>query len=200
LIVGSKFWRGTRKVKAIRKSDYSAFRGKRKKPLNYFSDSDLSDFELPCPISPKKIDLTKTPDDDVIHVNSNNAPPALQDVVFRLEKCVERSGDIDQLRSQLSTTQNEKEKAEEEAKTASHALEDVKECLSCIICKSVAPFPWIITPCCKILTCRECSNRWLQMEASCPHCRATVEPSSCIEVPEIRQMQGMITTLRLPSD
>ena len=51
----------------------------------------------PCS-SPKKIDLTKTPDDDVIHVNSNNTPstPALQDVVSRLEKCVERSGDIDQ--------------------------------------------------------------------------------------------------------
>ena len=158
----------------------------------------MSDFELPCPSSPKKIDLTKTPDDDVIHITPS--APALQDVVSRLEKCVERSGDIDQLRIQLASTQNEKEKAEEEAKTASHALEDVKACLSCIICKSVAPFPWIITPCCKILICRECSNRWLQMEASCPHCRAAVESSSCIEVPEIRQMQEIITTLRLPSD
>ena len=202
IVLGSKFWRGTRKVKAIKKSDYSAFRGKRKKPLNYFSDSDMSDFDLPCPISPKKIDLTKTPDDDVIHVNFSNTPPApaLQDVVSRLKKCVERSGDIDQLRSQLAITQSEKEKAEDKAKTASHALEDVKACLSCIICKSVAPFPWIITPCCKILVCRECSNRWLQMEASCPHCRATVEFSSCIEVPEIRQMQEIITTLRLPFD
>ena len=99
IVLGSKFWRGTRKVKAIKKSDYSAFRGKRKKPLNYFSDSDMSDFELPCPSSPKKIDLMKTPDDDVIHINSSNTPsaPALLDVVSQLEKCVERSGDIDQL-------------------------------------------------------------------------------------------------------
>ena len=54
----------------------------------------------------------KTPDDDVIHINSNNTPSAsaLQDVVSQFEKCVERSRDIDQLRSQLANTENEKQK------------------------------------------------------------------------------------------
>lgn len=57
-----------------------------------------------------------TPDDDVIHDSSNNATP-LQDVISRLKKCIEKSGDtiINQMQSQLSTSQNEKEKAEEEA-------------------------------------------------------------------------------------
>ena len=167
--------------------------------MHYFSDSDLSDFEMPGPVSPKKIDLTTSPDDDVIHVGLDNAT-SLYDAISRFERCIEKSGDIQQLRCQLSVLQNEKEKAEGEARTADRALEDLKECLTCIICKSVAQFPWIITPCCKVLACKECSNRWLNMDASCPHCRATVEPSGCTEVPEIRTMQDIITTMRLPSD
>ena len=40
----------------MRRVEYTAFRGSGKKKLtNYFSDSDLSYFELPAP---KKIDLT----------------------------------------------------------------------------------------------------------------------------------------------
>ena len=75
--------------------------------MHYFCDSDLSDFELPCPISPKKIDLTTTPDDaGILDLgNSDNAPPALQNVVSQLEKCVERSGNICQLQNQLSLKQ-----------------------------------------------------------------------------------------------
>ena len=123
----------------------------------------MSDFKLNCLASSPRIDLTKIPDDNVIHVNFGNIPPAptLQDV-SQLEKCIERSGDIDQLRSQLSIIQNE-EKAEEEAKTA-RLGRGCQTMPSCIRCKSVAPFSWIITPCCKILICRErvdgSSVRW----------------------------------------
>ena len=69
--------------------------------MHYFSDSDLSDFDMPGPISPKKIDLTTSPDDDVINVHSDNVT-SLHDAISRLERCIEKSGDRQQLRCQLS--------------------------------------------------------------------------------------------------
>ena len=35
-VVGAKFWRGTRKDKAMRKVEYTAFRKSGEKKLNYF--------------------------------------------------------------------------------------------------------------------------------------------------------------------
>ena len=171
----------------MRKSDYTAFRGK-KKLVNYFSDSDLSDFEIPSPA--KRIDLTVDEDNTG---NTMLTTKSLKEVISRLEKCIDKSDDIQQLRHPISRLESEKGRAEGDARSANRALEDMKECLTCIICKSVAPFPWIITPCCKIIICKEC-DRWLQMDASCPHCRATVKRATCIEMSEIRPMQELITT------
>ena len=198
---GAKFWRGTRKVKAMRRVEYTASRGsgKKKKMTNYFSDSDLSDFELPAP---KKIDLTvdedagDTPAAD--NVPTNHGP--LNDVCHRLEKCIDKVSDLQQLRSQISMLQGDKEKFEREAALMKQTIEDLKEGLTCIICKSVASFPWMLTPCCRIITCKECSDRWLEMDPSCPHCRATVEASSSMEVPPIRAVEAIINTWRLPSE
>ena len=78
-------------------------------------------------------------------------------------------------------------------------VDSVKERLSCIICKSVATFPWLITPCCKIINCKEYADRWLVIEESCPHCRANIQRRSCAEVPEIRPIQEFIGSWTIQS-
>ena len=189
-----------KKVKAMRRVEYTASGGSGKKKLtNYFSDSDLSDFELPAP---KKIDLTVDEDtgtkDTPDNVPTNPGP--LNDVCYRLEKCIDKVSDLQVLREQVSVLQGDKEKFEREAALMKQVIEELKDGLTCIICKSVASFPWILTPCCRIITCKECSDRWLEMDSSCPHCRAVVETSTCMKVPHIRAVEDIINTWRRPSE
>ena len=184
----------------MRRVEYTAFRGSGKKKFtNYFSDSDLSDFELPAP---KKIDLTVDEDtgtrDTPDNVPTNSGP--LNDVCYRLEKCIDKVSDLQELRTQISVLQGDKDKFEREAAQMKEVVEELKEGLTCIICKSVASFPWVLTACCRIITCKECSDRWLEMDPSCPHCRAAVEASGRMEVPSIRAVEDIVNTWRLPSE
>ena len=185
----------------MRRVEYTAFRGsgKKKRFTNYFSDSDLSDFELPAP---KKIDLTVDEDtgtrDTPDNVRTNSGP--LNDVCYRLEKCIDKVSDLQEFRTQISVLQGDKDKFEREAAQMKEVVEELKEGLTCIICKSVASFPWVLTACCRIITCKECSDRWLEMDPSCPHCRAAVEASGRMEVPSIRAVEDIVNTWRLPSE
>ena len=44
---------------------------------------------------------------------------------------------------------------EEKNRSLERSLENVKVHLSCIICKCVAKFPWLVTNCCAVLMCKD---------------------------------------------
>lgn len=207
--IGPKFWRSTRKVKAIRSDDYLEFRGKKKRsPIFDFSDSD-SDFELP-PVkksllssssktkTKECIDLTAQGEDRVSKSNDAQGPVEinkLKDVTTRIEKIeaslsksLEKHEELERVRRIVSCL-------EEEKQALQRSIEDIKIHLSCIICKTVAKFPWLMTQCCTVLMCKDCGEQWLRMESSCPHCRAIVELDDCITVTEIRAIQEIISSL-----
>ena len=100
-VTGPKFWRSTRKMKAIRNEDYLEFHGMKKRPVVEFSDSG-SDFDLP-PFKLIKaatnsnlkirecIDLTASGDSQLndgqmSHSATNAEFTKLKDVTTRIEK------------------------------------------------------------------------------------------------------------------
>ncbi len=56
-------------------------------------------------------------------------------------------------------------------------------------CKSLANFPWMVTPCCRIILC------WLDLGSSCPHCRASIESGTCSVVQQIQPLHTLISQL-----
>ena len=182
-----KFWRSTRKIKAVRCDEYERFQ----KNTSPCTDSD-SDFESrpPAKRTRETIDLT---------VSEDTAAGVLKSRIDSLEqelnKTVEKYEEKERLRRIVSCLEKENSEYLNEKRSLQFIIDKVKENMSCIICKSMASFPWAITPCCKILNCKECVDRWLVVEESCPHCRAVLERSSCVEVAEIRPMQEIIKSL-----
>ena len=52
-------------------------------------------------------------------------------------------------------------------------LEEISECLRCIICKSISTSPVVISTCCEsVIGCHQCAQTWLNWgENTCPKCR-----------------------------
>ena len=179
-----KFWRSTRKIKAVKYVEYTRFM--QKNSSHYLEESD-SDFEPPAPKKVKEtIDLTI--DEDTASALKNR----LDLLEHGLNKTLESYEEKEKLRRIITCMEKEKEEILNEKRSLQVAIENVKDRMSCIICKSVASFPWLVTPCYKIISCKECADRWLLVEESCPHCRATVQRGSCAEVREIRPIQELI--------
>ena len=76
------------------------------------------------------------------------------------------------------------------------SLEEFRRSFTCIICKNVAQFPWLITSCCALLMCKGCAERWILLESSCPHCRAVISVESSLVVNEVRSVGECISKLR----
>lgn len=123
-----------------------------------FSDSD-SDFES-LPRKVQKLEaatpssMKVKPDLCIDLINDENSViNELKDVTARIEvieKGLNRSLDnyeeIERVR-RISSCMEDKNRSLE------RSLDEVKTFLSCIICKSVAQFPWLITSCCAVLMC-----------------------------------------------
>ena len=139
--VGSKFWKSTRKIKVISQSDYSAFRGMKKMKMPEFSDSD-SDFETIAPKKRQCIDST-APDD-------GSSMGSLMSRMENLGKCVQQSlghhEEQEKLKKTITTLESEKARLIEGKRGIERSLDDFKNSLSCIVCKSLANFPWQVTP------------------------------------------------------
>ena len=189
-------------MKAVQEDDYELiFKDKGKAKLEVpvdFSDDD-TDFE-----SPKKkfhIDLTKGPD----MTNSSKGGTAgycdkldaiderLQNMEVELILCSDARRNNARLREQIT-------KLEAELGTMAKSVDDIKECFSCLVCKAVAAFPWKVTPCCSVLMCQECAERWFTLQQTCPHCRAEVTLSTCQEVRSIRSLERQVTVWRADVD
>ena len=196
-------------MKAIRNEDYLEFHGKRKRsPIFDFSDSD-SDFEMPTvkksllsssnkPKTKECIDLTtqgetsvsKTTDavQDAIEMNKlKDVTTRIEKIEANLSKSLEKHEELERVRRIVSCL-------EEDKQALQRSIEDLKIHLSCIICKNVAKFPWLVTQCCTVLMCKDCGEQWLRMESSCPHCRAVVDFNDCITVTRIRAIQEIISS------
>ena len=55
----------------------------------------------------------------------------------------------------------------------SSLLEEISECLRCIICKGISTSPVVISTCCEsVIGCHQCAQTWLHSgKNSCPKCR-----------------------------
>lgn len=202
-------------MKAIRNEDYLEFRGKKKRPLVEFSDSD-SDFDLP-PFKLMKaatnsnlkirecIDLTASGDGQLndgqmSHSATNAEFTKLKDVTTRIEKIeaglsksLEKQEELERVRRIVLCL-------EEEKRALERSIEAMKNHLNCIICKNLAKFPWLVSRCCTILMCQDCAEQWLRMESSCPHCRAEITMDTCTTINQIRAIEELISTLSPQED
>ena len=175
-----KFWRSTRKIKVVRYNEYERFQNN----TAPFTDSD-SDFES----RPSTKNIRETIDLTVSEDTAGVLKSRIDSLEQELNKTVEKYEETERLRRIVSCLEKENSEYPSEKRSLQFIIDKVKENMSCIICKSVASFPWAITPCYKILNCKEC---WLLVEETCPHCRAVLERSSLVEVAEIRPMQEII--------
>ena len=73
-------------------------------------------------------------------------------------------------------------------KSSKH-LNEIRQCFECLICKSIANFPALVSPCCSILLgCVACVEPWLTSSQQCPHCRDALTMQQCSQVPFIRNL------------
>ena len=77
---------------------------------------------------------------------------------------------VTELKKSISLMETECAKKADEKHKIEECLANFKNSLSCIVCKSLAKFPWKLTPCCHIILCVDCGDRWLESDPTCPHC------------------------------
>ena len=199
--IGPKYWKTTRKIKIIRQEDYTEFRGKKKKRvLPEFSDSD-SDFESPHPPKVSKSDFAvpgtnrKAECIDLTSDSEKSVIKELKIITSRVEAVEESLSQSLENYEELERVRRISTCLEEKNKSLERSLEELKKSFSCIICKSVAQFPWLITSCCALLMCKGCAERWILLESSCPHCRAVITVETSLVVNEVRSVGEFISKL-----
>lgn len=84
---------------------------------------------------------------------------------------------------------------EDKNRSLERSLEEMKVFLSCITCKCVVQFPWLVTSCCAMLMCKRCAERWIVVDSSCPHCRAVISIDDSLLVNEIKSVGELIAKL-----
>ena len=90
-------------------------------------------------------------------------------------------------RADLKEAMNEKEK---QLKATQNRLAELRQCFECLVCKSAATFPAIISPCCQVVIgCKSCIAQWLETNPACPHCRESITMEECSRLPFIRNLQ-----------
>ena len=158
--LGSRFWKTSKCIRAVRKSEVKSRKGKA--PLALDSSSD-SDFEIPCSTKRQRV-----------------VQASMEERLQKLE------GEILSENADLRGTFSEKEK---HLKAVQSRLTEVRQCFECLICKTQATFPAIVSPCCTIVIgCEGCVTQWLSTSSQCPHCRNTIALQECSKIPFIRNL------------
>ena len=132
-----KFWRSTRKIKAVRCDEYESFQ----KNTVPGTDSD-SDFECRPPAKRVKETIDLTVSEDTAGVLKSRIDSLEQE----LSKTVEKYEEKERLRRIVSCLEKENSEYQSEKRSLQLIIDKIRESMSCIICKSVASFPWAITP------------------------------------------------------
>ena len=146
---GSKFWRSTRKIRVISLSDYSSFKGKKKfVHLSQVSDSD-SDFETT--ISPKRQCLDVTTECNADAKSMERVVNRMDAIEKSMKQSISQIEDVDRLKKSISALETSNAKLSDEKRPVERSLEEFKNSLSCIVCKCLAKFPWMVTPCCQLM-------------------------------------------------
>lgn len=170
---GMKFWKSTRKVKAVKQEDYKSYKskgrvcsGSKPKPV-LLSDSD-SEFETP-----------KSQTDSISNEwRDTRKYERKETLTIKLEAINQRLNNLEaefKAQSEVVRLQEKIVQLEADNRTLSKSVSDVKECFNCIICQAVATFPWMVVLCCSVVMCRNCFQTWSALQPSCPHCRATLD-------------------------
>ena len=183
-----KFWKGTRKVKAVKQEEYKCYKSKgrisKPKPV-LLSDSD-SDFETP------KSQTDSEWRNTCKYERKETLPIKLEAINQRLKNLEAEF----KAQSEVVRLQERIVQLEADNHTLSKSMSDLKECFNCIICQAVATFPWMVALCCSVVMCRNCFQTWSALQPSCPHCRATLDSGTCQEVHCIRSLEQQITIWR----
>ena len=161
---GSRFWKTSKRIRAVRKCDLRKGTGR----FVIDSSSD-SDFELP-PFTCKRSKIT------VSSVSST------EQRLKRLE---------DQMRTETVDLKESVTEKEKQLKDTKKRFDDLRQCFECLVCKSSAKSPTVVSPCCHIvLGCEECVFQWLETNPVCPHCpgRNALTMPECEKLPFIRNL------------
>ena len=111
-----------------------------------------------------------------------------------MKQSISQTEDVDRLKKSISALQTSNAKLSDEKRHVERSLEEFKNSLSCIVCKCLANFPWMVTPCCQLMLCGACGDRWLSMGSSCPRCRAFIEPGTCDIVQQIHCLHTLLSS------
>ena len=124
----------------------------------------------------------------------------LKDITARMELIEEGLSRLFDSCEELERVRRISSCLEEKNRSLERSLEEVKVFLSCIICKSVAQFPWLITNCCAVLMCKSCAERWIVVDSSCPHCRAVISIGDSLLVNDIKSVGELVSKLASSED
>ena len=161
--VGSRFWKTSKRIRAVRKSEVKSRKGKTTLLLDSSSDSD---FELP-PTKRQRV-----------------VEASVEQQLQKLE------GEILRENADLRGTFSKKEK---QLKAVQNRLTEVRQCFECLVCKAQVTFPAIVSPCCNIVIgCESCIAQWLENSSQCPHCRNAITLQDCSKLPFIRNLTGAL--------
>ena len=143
-------------MKAVKEEDYQCFKGKghayKPKPV-LASDSDFETLPRFLTDSMSTSNECRVEKKEIITIDSDK----LETIDQRLKNLeAELSSHSEVVRLQEHIV-----KLEADNHTMSKCASDLKES---IICQSVATFPWMVTLCCSVLMCRNCFDRWSEIQ------------------------------------
>ena len=192
LIVGMKFWKTGKIVKAISEKDYQKLQKSRGRSTDQpapsrslpviVSDSDSDGALVPLVRKKRKIFHVPTPpgsDSD----SSQSLPNSAQTSIERM--CKEISSMIQDMKKQLDNSIS--------SECGEHTL--LKEIFTCLICKqiSVESSRPVVPQCCNsVVCCYDCINQWICSSPVCPHRRSPITIDDCLPQPTIKPIFNII--------
>ena len=194
---GSKFWRGTKIIRAITEAEFvkrERLRGGdagvgvtgvqqslHNSPPTVISDSD-SDSPL-VPLVRRRKRPFVPPPPEISDSDSSQSRSKMSCPDMKVAKMfMEIKEDVDAIKSKLSERDNK-------------FLMTIRDIFTYIICKEVMTETsgTLMLPCCRnALCCHDCLRRWLTDSSVCPHCREEVQIESCLPQPLIRPIMDML--------
>ena len=199
--IGSKFWRGSKIVRAITEVDFlkrerlrgggdagigssgiqTSLYGTRSSPLTVVSDSDSDSLFVPLMRRRKRPHVPPAP--ELSDSDSSQPRTKLHCPDLKVAKMfMEIKEDVQAIKSKLSKSENK-------------FLVMIRDIFTCLIFKEVMTETsgTVMLPCCRnALCCRDCLSRWLADSSICPHCREEVQLENCLPQPLIRPIIDML--------
>ena len=174
-ILGGKFWRTSKIIRAVSLRDYQQIELQRNPPSKFSSIVTLSDSDSDFERSPVAVKRRKPLSLERTSYGPTSAEPFwLPKLTETWEKVAIMSAESTQ---QLCEIQSLREMVKHQAQMT---LVSIAGIFTCIICKSTmkANTNLLVAPCCQAaLACRECLKEWLRSSDNhtCPNCRESVE-------------------------